>query len=98
MMHKKSTAWITALSCALVAGGFLLPLWPLSVAGIILAALSGRWLCAVLLGLLLDSAYGAPIGRWHFIYFPFTLAALVGIGVYYYTKANVWQQIPEAQK
>jgi hypothetical protein len=83
-MNKDLSRWILALSFAFAAAGFLLPLWPLSLAGIVLAALSGRWFFAILFGLLLDIAYGAPIGRWHFLYFPFTLTALLGDGVYYY--------------
>ncbi|HEY5383168.1 MAG TPA: hypothetical protein VIJ88_01270 [Candidatus Paceibacterota bacterium] len=83
-MNKDSSRWIAALSFALAATGFLLPSWPLSLVGIVLAALSGRWLFAIMLGLLLDIAYGAPVGRWHFLYFPFTLAALVSAGAHYY--------------
>jgi hypothetical protein len=64
----------------------LFPFWPLSVLGIALAAFSGRWVLAVALGLLLDIAYGAPIGRWHVLYVPFTLAALACVlGHYFFT-------------
>jgi len=44
--------------------------------GILLAALSGRWLTAVLIGVLLDVAWGAPVGRLHFLYVPFTILAV----------------------
>lgn len=66
-----------ALFFALAALGFLLPLWPLSVLGIVLAAAWGRWFFAVLIGLLLDLAWGAPVGLAHSLYFPFTLLAMV---------------------
>jgi hypothetical protein len=35
----------------------------------------------VLLGLLLDIAYGPPVGFLHYLFFPFTVAALVAIVV-----------------
>ena len=70
-----------AIAFVLVAGGFLVSFWPLSVLGILFVAGMGRWVSAILLGLLLDIAYGAPIGFIHFIYFPFTLLALAAAGV-----------------
>jgi hypothetical protein len=78
----KTERWIFALSFVLAAAGFLLPFWPLELAGVLLAALSGHWIFAVGLGLLLDLAYGAPVGRFEFLYLPFTLAALLGALVY----------------
>ena len=76
-MNNEVRWWISAGSFALAAAGFLLPFWPLSVLGIALAAFTGRWMLAIVLGLLLDIAYGAPVGRWQMLYIPFTLAALV---------------------
>ena len=67
--------WTLAVSFILVALGFLLPFWPLSLLGILLAAASGRYIAAVLMGLLLDVAFGAPVGHWGFLYVPFTLFA-----------------------
>jgi hypothetical protein len=78
MLHRKKIHGIAA-AFVLVALGFLVGFWPLSVAGILLAALMGRWAAAVLLGLLLDIAYGTPVGRLHFLYLPFTLLALLGV-------------------
>ncbi len=72
-----NTKWILSISFLLAAVGFLLPLWPLSLLGIALAALSGRWVFAIAIGVLLDLAYGAPLGTLHYLYFPFTLAAVV---------------------
>jgi hypothetical protein len=72
-----NTRWIVAVSFALAAAGFLLPLWPISAVGIVLAAASGRYIAAIGIGLLLDVAYGAPIGHFHFLYVPFTLLAVV---------------------
>ena len=78
MLHNKKIH-IVATSFVLAALGFLLSFWPLSVAGILLAALMGRWVTAILLGLLKDIAYGTPVGVLHFLFFPFTLLALLGI-------------------
>jgi hypothetical protein len=78
-----NTTWILAVAFVLAAAGYLLPLWPLTVAGILLLALSGRFIFAVALGLLLDVAYGAPVGRFHFLYFPFTLLAVIASLVQY---------------
>lgn len=86
-MSNSRAASILILSCALALAGFLIPLWPLGLIGIALAALSGPWIFAVGIGILLDIAYGAPVGLWHFLYFPFTLFALVVAGVRYYLAA-----------
>ncbi len=56
MFGSNSTKWILASSFALSAIGFLLPFWPLAVVGILLAALSGRVVFAIAIGLLLDIA------------------------------------------
>ena len=72
----QSSRWIYAITFLLAAAGVLLPFWPLSVVGILIAALSGRWIFAVLVALLVDLAWGAPTGTLHFLYFPFTLLAL----------------------
>lgn len=78
---KKS--WIYSFSFVLAGAGFLLPFWPLSVAGILLAALAGRWIFAVCVGLLLDVAWGMPTGVLHYLLLPFTfLALLAALGRY----------------
>ena len=76
-MSNETGWWISAISFALAGAGFLLPFWPLSALGIALAAFTGRPILAIALGLLLDIAYGAPVGRWYVLYIPFTLTALV---------------------
>lgn len=53
-----------------------MPLWPLCVLGIAIAALSGRWVFAVCMGLLIDLAWGVPQGALHVLYVPFTLLAV----------------------
>jgi hypothetical protein len=80
-MMKSTTAWIVASSFLIAAAGFLLPFWPLTVAGIALCALSGRSLFAIAIGLLLDAGYGAPVGPYHALYVPFTLCALLFISL-----------------
>lgn len=76
-MMNRNTSWIVATSFLIAAAGFLLPFWPLTVAGIALCALSGRWAFAIAIGLLLDVGYGAPIGPLRALYVPFTLCALL---------------------
>lgn len=72
-----ASRYIYAVSFVLVAGGFLTPWWPLSVFGVALAALSGRWLFGLLAGVILDLAYGAPTTTAQFLFFPFGLFALL---------------------
>jgi hypothetical protein len=76
-MMNSSTTWIVSTSFLIAAAGFLLPFWPLTVAGIALCALSGRIFFAVAIGMLLDVGYGAPVGPYQALYAPFTLCALV---------------------
>lgn len=83
-MKDPATRWIWAVSFICAAAGFLLPWWPLSVVGILLAAFAGRYFFAIALGLLLDVAYGAPVGRWHVLYFPFALLGIAAAAVRYW--------------
>ncbi len=75
-----------------------MPLWPLSVLGTVIAALSGRWIFAVLMGLLLDIAWGAPTGALGFVFFPFTIVALLCVvarywGGHYFLDKNPQERI-----
>jgi hypothetical protein len=97
-MHKRvneSTKWILAASFAIAAAGFLVPLWPLSVLGILIAAGSGRYIAAIFIGLLLDVAYGAPIGHLHYLYVPFTILAVITSGLRYYLSSYFREQSPD---
>ncbi len=80
MLRNKHISIVGAF--VLVALGFLFGFWPVSAFGILLASFTGRWLVAILLGLLLDVAYGTPVGGWRFLFFPFTLLALFGVLAY----------------
>lgn len=71
--------FLISISFMLVASGFFFEWWPVSVAGILLAALGGRPVASILLALLIDVAYGAPTAWFHFLYFPFTVLALLCI-------------------
>jgi hypothetical protein len=72
-----ASRWVTLFLMLVAALGFLLPLWPLCVLGVALLSLWGRWFVALVVGLLLDLAWGAPVGLAHFLYFPFTATAVV---------------------
>ena len=76
---KKKEVLVAALLCVLA--GFLVPFWPLAALGIVVAALFGEMVAALVCGLLLDLAYGAPTGVFSYLMFPFTLfAALCIVG------------------
>ena len=72
-----TSRWLYASTFVLIAVGFLMPFWPLSVVGVALCALSGRWIFALAAALLVDVAWGAPLGTAQYLYFPLTLFALV---------------------
>lgn len=73
----QNSRWIYAVSFVLASSGFLMPMWPLSVLGVMLCALSGRFIFGFVMALLLDIAWGAPTGMAQYLYFPFVLLALV---------------------
>ena len=75
---NKSSRLIWALTFIITAAGLFLPLWPLVVLGILIASLSGHWFFGAIMGILVDLAWGAPAGVLHYLYFPFTLEALMG--------------------
>jgi hypothetical protein len=68
--------YIYALSFVIAATGFLLPLWPLCVLGVLIASASGRYVFAVAMALMLDLGSGVPAGILHYIYVPFTVLAV----------------------
>ncbi len=74
---SQASRWLYATTFVLVAAGFLLPLWPLTVLGVALCAFSGRWVFAILVALLVDVAWGAPMETAKYFYFPLTLFAAV---------------------
>jgi len=74
-MSDTQRRWTLAVFAALTLGGFLLPFWPLCAAGIVALAVWGRWLIAIMLGLLLDVAWGPAPGLLHYLYLPFTALA-----------------------
>lgn len=92
MRVNQASRWIYAVSFALVGTGFLLPLWPVALLGVALSALSGRFVCALLIALLLDVAWGAPFGLAQYLYFPFTAAALVMTVVRYYSASYFYDR------
>lgn len=69
--------WIYAVTFLLASAGFLVPFWPLSAIGILLCALSGRFVFAVFIALLIDIAQGAPTGLLSYVLFPHTVLALL---------------------
>ena len=70
---------VIALCVLIILLGMLWPLWELSLAGVLLAALTGEWFAALVLGLLLDLLFGAPTGFLRVVQFPFALAALAAV-------------------
>lgn len=95
-MTASSNRWILAAFIALACAGFLVPFWPLSALAVALLALWGRWFIAIVVGLLLDLAWGAPLGIAHFLYFPFTLlAALLALARLFGAKYFIDRDLPE---
>ncbi len=92
---SQSSRWIYAVTFLLASAGFLVPFWPLSVAGVLIAALSGRWIFGVILGLLLDLAWGAPTGTLRYLFFPFTILALTGFLARYWGSAYFLDKNPQ---
>jgi len=83
--HRRSWALWASLALAVLA--LVIPLWPLSVAAIIVAALGGVWPLAILLGILFDLLYGRPPGGWlHALAFPMTALALVASFIRQFVK------------
>jgi len=66
-----------AVAAASVFSGILLAWWPFGLLGVVIAALGSDWFFAVTLGLLLDLAWGPPVGAWHILPLPFTFLALM---------------------
>ena len=89
-----SSRYIYALSFAIAAIGFLLPFWPLCVLGVLIAALSGRYIFAVCMALLLDVGSGESVGLWRYVYVPFTLLAVAASLLRAYSSAYFLDKTP----
>lgn len=79
----KKNRWLIALIFVAAAGGFLLELWPIAVAGVVAMGFVGKGYIALPLGLLLDLAYGTPLGPAYYLFFPFTILGLLVIVLRY---------------
>jgi len=73
----KYNRWLLALIFIVTAGGFLLEWWPVAMLGVVAMGFVGRGYFAPPLGLLLDLAYGTPLGPAMYLFFPFTILGLV---------------------
>ena len=74
-MEGTKRAIIAGAAVVLFAAGILW-WWPLAVLAVVVAA----WVVpffGIVLGLLLDIVWGAPQGALHFLYFPWTLLAIL---------------------
>jgi hypothetical protein len=65
------------VSLVLFGLGLIFSWWLLLVAGMLCAALTGRWIVGILLGLCADLIFGVPQGALHVSVYPFTLLALI---------------------
>lgn len=92
MLSKRS---LIAISFTAIAVGFLSGLWPLCIIGILLAALSGRWVTALLLGILLDVAYGVPTGILQVVRLPFTIFAALSVLGYLFFADHLRKKEPD---
>ena len=78
--------WLAALIFVVTAGSFLLEMWPVATVGVIAMGFVGRGFLAPLLGLLLDFAYGAPLGTASYLFFPFALLGFIVVALRYSTR------------
>lgn len=89
-----TSRYIYALTFAIAATGFLLPFWPLCAIGILIAALSGRWVFAVIIALLIDLGSGVPTGILHYLFVPFTVLAIVATLVRVFASSYFLDKTP----
>ena len=94
MQEKHSARWISVVVLVLATAGFLLPLWPLSALAIAVAVGYGQLLVSIILGLLFDIAWGAPPNAPPFLLFPFTLLALFGCVVRFFSMHYLRGRMP----
>ena len=78
----------------LTAGGFIFGFWPCEVLGVLVAVFAGSGVAAVALGLLVDLAHGTPTGLLHYLYFPFSLLAILAIAARYIGTRFFFERLP----
>lgn len=78
-MKNRNRNLILAIAFLCAASGFIINFWPLEVVGIVGAALLGHYIFALLVGVMLDLAYGTPTGILYYLFFPFTLLAAASV-------------------
>jgi hypothetical protein len=94
MINKPQTKWLMITAFMLAAGGFIIGWWPLELVGILVGAGAGSGIAAVGIGLLLDIALGAPTGLAHYLYFPFSIIAIIALAARYMGVKYFFERSP----
>ncbi len=90
---SRSIGSLIALIILLV--GLLLSFWPLAVLGLLFAAIQGRWVLAVCIGIFLDLLWGTPTGFFHFLLLPWTLCACVVVAFRHMLLGRIRLRMPD---
>ncbi len=80
----RSRLIFSVISFAALAAGLILSFWPLALLGLLLAAATGQYAVAIVIGIFMDVTYGAPVGRLYWLSVPFMLLAFVTCALQYY--------------
>ncbi|OGC88560.1 hypothetical protein A2419_02740 [Candidatus Adlerbacteria bacterium RIFOXYC1_FULL_48_26] len=76
----RANAWVIRIGVpVLFIIGFFLPWWPLMFVAPFIAAFYGYWLPALLLAWCADLIFGTPVGLFHSLVFPCTVAVVLSI-------------------
>ena len=87
----KHTSWMGWLAALIALLGFLF-YWPLGIIAILLAVFFEHYAVAIIIGIILDLAWGPPPASFHFLFFPLTILALVSMVVRISVKRYVRDQ------
>ncbi len=69
--------WIYTGTFACAAAGLILPFWPLTVFGVVVAIVYGRVVYGLCLALIFDLILGVPTGILYWVHFPLFALALL---------------------
>lgn len=73
---KIRNKWVYTATFACAAAGLILPFWPLTVLGVVMAVLYGRVVYGLCLALIFDLILGVPTGILYWVHFPLFVLAL----------------------
>jgi hypothetical protein len=97
-MRKKFKSYATVVAgCSLAVLGGVVGFWPIQILALLVLAFGKAPISALGLGIFLDIVYGAPLGLFHYVYFPFTIASGIALIAERFSSEYIMETSPRTR-